>query len=492
VSPSLTADNAVDDDEHERHRRGTRQILLGRGCFFVSAYLVSAILARKLGAVDYGTYGVIMSQLLWVETVANSGIPATAKLMADGRHDAGQVERSAEVLLVGVSILLFGLCWVLAPTLADVMRIPNGEVLFRIAAFDLPFAAVYASYEASLYGHRRFGVLAAAQVGFAVTRLLGAAVLFGLGFSVERMLFVVVLSTVLVYAALAFRRRTPRRPAAGRVVRQIAAIAAPIAVYLIGTQVLVSLDLWSLKTLWRGGGEVVGQYVASANLARILTLIPSVQAGVLFSSVAWALASRDTDRARKHVQESTRFALVISVAACVILGGDGSQVLSGLFSEAYADGYRFLRLQLVGFGLFALLDVFCCSLMAAGRQWLAAGTLVTIIPAAWASNYLLIPRLGPIGAAISMLVATGAAAGVAAGIASRQFGPVVRISTVARVSIAAIVVGILGRSFEMDGSLVILKLALLSAVYLVVLYATGEITGKDFGVPMKDPRKCAA
>src|SRR5206468_9058121 len=123
---------------------------------------------------------------------------------------------------------------------------------------------------------------------------------------------------------------------------QIAAVTAPLALYLIAGQMLLNLDLWSLKGLWEGGGEVVGHYVASMNLARILMVIPGAQAGVIFTSVAWAVASHDTARARRHIQDATRFAVIIAAAAWVILGLNASEVLSSLYSPAYAAGEHFL------------------------------------------------------------------------------------------------------------------------------------------------------
>src|SRR5262245_18675164 len=164
VEPVLMAEADARDDAHAHQQRGTRQLLLARSWVFASAYVVSAILARTLGATDYGVYGVVISQMLWLEMLATAGVPGvTAKLMAEARHDPGEVERSARVLLLSVAFLLLAVCWVLAPHVASLMRIPHGERLFRIAIVDLPFAAVYASYDGMLYGRQRFGVVAVAQ-----------------------------------------------------------------------------------------------------------------------------------------------------------------------------------------------------------------------------------------------------------------------------------------------------------------------------------------
>jgi O-antigen/teichoic acid export membrane protein len=482
-----------DDEMRERARRGTRQLLVARATIVGFGFLATAILTRQLGPAAYGIYGVVISQLLWVEMLMNAGIPgATAKLMADGNHDQWQVERSARALLVGWSFALLGMVWVIAPQVAELMRIPNGQWLLRIAFLDLPLMAIFISYDGALNGRRQFSVLAAAQVTFGVIKLAGVLVLVGVGISVERALLVYVLSTGIVGAALLLRYRPRGLRPRGAIVREILSITAPIGLYLVAGQVLLNLDLWSLKAIWAGSDDVVGHYVASLNLARVLLVISGAQAGVVFASVAWAVAVSDTVRARHHIQDATRFAVIIAAAAWVLLALDASEVLSLLYSRPYGNGERFLPLQLAALATFALLDVLAHSLMAAGRQWWPPVALLATIPLAWASNVVLIPWLGPIGAAICQLLGLTAAMLVVAAMAYRRFGSLVRGPMLLRVLASAGIVGLLSTLWPVQGPLVIAKIAGLGCVYLVVLYQLGEITKADFQLLKRRPGEGAA
>jgi O-antigen/teichoic acid export membrane protein len=481
------------DDAHERQRRGTRQLLVGRGVFFASAYVVSAILTRSLGPTDYGVYGVVVSQLFWLEMVVHAGIPAaTSKLMADGRHDPVDVERAARALLIVFSALLFVVCWFLARGVADLMRIPDGQMLFRIAILDLPFAAIYASYEGILYGRRQFGVLARAQIVYGAARVAAIAALTAIGLSIEWALVAIVGSSLIVCTFIGIQYPPRGFRINRRTMREIVRFAGPMALCLISGQVLVNLDLWALKGLWPGSGVVVGQYVASLSLARMLAVIPTVQAGVLFSSVAWASASRDNARAVRHIQEATRFALVIAAAPCVLLALNGSEVLSVLFSRPYAEGQRFLPFHLLGFGLFAVLDVFANALMAAGRHRVVAAVLTAAVPLVWVGNYFLIPSVGPAGAAITVVVGIGAATIVIGAIARAHFGSLVRAAMLTRVIVAAAVVGFASAAFHVEGPLVLLKLALLGGLYILVLYFLKEVTLQDLGLAWIVRRRSAS
>jgi len=70
-------------------------------------------------------------------------------------------------------------------------------------------------------------------------------------------------------------------------------------------------------------------------------------------------------------------------------------------------------------------------------------------------------------------------------IAYRQFGALVRWSTVTRVMIAACLVGVVGTAISGSGPLVVVKVAILGVLYLLVLYLLGEVTTEDLGFPRR-------
>jgi O-antigen/teichoic acid export membrane protein len=374
------------------------------------------------------------------------------------------------------------MCWSIAPAAERVMHIAAGASLLRLALFDLPFAALYASYEGVLYGHRRFAILARAQVVYGAARVCAVIAMMIAGISVDRALLAIVLSSVAVCLVL-MGQLPPNgfRPRVGTM-KEIGRFAGPMAACLIGGQVLVTVDLWSLQSLWTGGGEVVGHYVASMNLSRTLMIVPTVQAGVLFTSVAWASSSGEVRRAVPHIREAMRFALVVATAACIILGMNGGAVLALLFSAPYAAGERFLVLQLAGFGLFALLDVLVNALMASGRHRTVAAVLTLLVPFTLMSNYLLIQRLGPIGAAVSLVAGVAIGTAVTAALVRTHFGAFVPWRTVARVASAGAAVALASAVIEVDGALVLLKLALLGVLYLAVLVLLRELSWRDVGL----------
>lgn len=447
----------------------------------LAGYVVAIILARGLQPTDFGIYGVIVSAVVWLQMVVAAGIPAaSSKLISDRLGEAEHVETSARFLLLGLSVLLFLVGWSVAPSIARMFDIRGGATLFRVALLDVPLTAMYAAYQGALIGHRRFGPLALAHILYGAAKVTGVGVLLWLGLSVTGALLVNVAATATVLLFL-FIRFLPRgfRPKR-ETVRLIIGIAVPMGLYLVGQQVFMSLDLWSLKALWRGGDEVVGHYVASLTIAKTLLLIPVVQSGVVFAVTAWALARGDESGAKDHVFEASRFALIIVGPGAVIVALHASPLLGLLFSDAYTAGGRFLALHLIAFGLFGFLDVYVHCLLAAGKQHLAAIVVLIVLPVAAVANWTLIPALGPIGAAVSLVLGVAVGTIIAGTLTYRRFGGLARPRTLANVLLTVGVVALGSSLIHVGGGWLLLKMAVLEGIALLLLGLLGEVKREDF------------
>jgi O-antigen/teichoic acid export membrane protein len=87
--------------------------MLGRLSLFGCGYFAAIILARTLGPVEYGIYGIIFSILAWLEHVGDFGIPeAASKLIPEDQRRARAIENTAQTLLLIVFLAFFFLAWV--------------------------------------------------------------------------------------------------------------------------------------------------------------------------------------------------------------------------------------------------------------------------------------------------------------------------------------------------------------------------------------------
>jgi O-antigen/teichoic acid export membrane protein len=460
--------------------KGTVQLVASRAGSMVCGYVIAVILARELGPLEYGVYGVIMSALLWIEMAGSAGITgATARLIPQYDNQASAIEQTATALLLAISLLLFLLGWMLAPAFAHQFKISEGSMLFRLAILDLPFNAIYLSYQGLLHGYRRFGTLSVGVAIYSATKLFGILALTQIGLSVSAALLVNVLATVGVLAYLLLKVPLKGLRPKYSLARSMLRLALPMGIYLASLQVLLSVDLWSLKSLWTGPGEVIGVYVAALNVSKALTVVPATLSGVLFASLSWALAQSDKVKVQTCILGAARLACIALFPVCALLVLHAEPLMALLFSRTYAGGGDYLAIQVVAFGLLGFFDLYYQALMAAGKQKQAAAILLALIPTALLFNVSFIPAFGAVGAALSLALTIGLGTIIGGIYVYRSLGCLIQLSTVIRVAGATLLMTITSTQVDITGPWLILKLALLSALYVFFLVLVKETTWRE-------------
>ena len=463
--------------------RGTIQQLIARGCFMVSGFLITVILARDLGPASYAIYGLIMSVLLWVEMGATAGIPgALSRLLPEyEKHKAAEFENTALLLLLAASFVILGVGWLAAPLLAGVFKLPpQGTTLFRIAFLDIPLYALYIGFQGMLNGYRRYGGVALAIIAYSITKLIGIVVLWQvLDLSVGGALIVNVLASAggLAYLVISSPLRAVRPDRT--LLRPILLAALPLGLILAARQILLSLDLWSLKALG-GGAATVGMYIAAGNLPKMLLVVPNTIGNVLFSSLARALVNKNEPLVRTYIQATTRFVLLVLAPCCVILAQHAEQVMTLIYSGSYTGGAPFLRLQLLAAMLQALFAVVLEVLGAASHYTLSIVILLALVPLAMVFNGYLIPRTGGLGAASALVLINGLGLVVAGAFVHRRYGALIGLLPVLRIAAATAAIWFLGGWLQFEGiAPMLLEFAGLFGVYVLLLGVFRELRWQD-------------
>ena len=460
--------------------RGMVYLIMARGCFMVSGYVISLILARGLGPAQYGVYGVIMSVLVWVEMLGAAGLPgATATLIAQDESRTARIEQTARALLLAWALVLTAACWLLAPSLARILDLPDSAWLFRVAFLDLPFNGLYVAYQGTFNGVRRFSTLSIAFVAYSLTKLVGTLALLAIGLSVSGALIVNVIATLggIVYFV---GKMPPRNWAPDRtLVPLMLRIGGVMGAYVVILQILLSIDLWMLQSQTPSGEDTIGLYVAALNVARLPLIVPSVLSSLLFASMSWARARGDRALAQRYLQAASRFVLVLLLPSCALAALHADSIMGLLYSKVYEAGGVYLSVQVAAFGLVALLDAHFHALMAFEKRRQAVCILASLVPVAVVLNLLLIPRWGALGAAMALTftMVGGAVVGLIA--TAREFGALVKPLTLVRVVGASSVTVLLGTQSAVLELPVFWDLCLLMGVYVGFLWLSKEIGPQD-------------
>ncbi len=449
----------------------------------VAAYVVAATLARGLGPAAYGIYGIVYSLLLSLELMGRVGIPqATSRMIANRGSRASALEASGFTLSLAVSLALFGVFWLAAPWLADLFNTgANGTLYFRIAALDIPFYGVFFVLVGILTGRRDFIGLTIGYVIYAFTKVIGVIWLFAIGVTIVNGLLLNVAASILAVSFLGWRVGWPSLRLRRRFWRPILGLALPIAVGITGTQLLGVVDLWSLNAIGRDIADTVkGYYVAATTLARMPTICAFVFTTVVMPSIARAVGMGDQALVLATIRGAFRFLLLVLVPGCVLIAVEAAPLMALLFSEPYAAGAGYLRILVVGHGVF---NTFFFALMsttvAINAQHIGARIAILAVPFALFCNALLVPPLGADGAALAALAPSAAASIAALAVIWRRLGAVLEISVVLRIVLVGAVVGTIAHLLPTSGLLVLLELALLGFLSLCLAMLLRVLTIAD-------------
>jgi stage V sporulation protein B len=462
--------------------RGTLQSMAAEACMMACGYLTVILLARGLGPHAYGIYGIIMSVLVGVELIGRLGIPqALAKLIPEQDGHATNLEQTGIALSLGVSIGIFAAFWLSAPAIAALLQIPDGVALLRLAAIDIPFYGMYFVYDEILGGRRQFGAAALGSIIYGVGKAVGITLLYWWELSIAGALIVNILASIAGFLFLAryisLRSLFPNRAYVAMILR----LAMPMALFSVGMQVLLSLDLWSLRVLGQTlADETLGWYVAAVNVAKLPTVASYVMMGVLIPVMSRALSQGDRALAQRYVQGAVRFLWVVLLPVCVVCALTADSLMALLYSSRYIEGARYLRILVFGFGLsYTFLITFGAMLIASGLPLLAAGIVLMLIPLEMLFQSLAIPTYGGVGAAAAAALAMTLGAVTAGFLVYRKMGALVVPPVLARAAFATACIAGIGTQVELTGAILIVGGIGLLGLYLIILALLGELTWED-------------
>ena len=460
----------------------------------LAGYVVAVILARGLGPVAFGVYGLIYSFLMAVELVTLLGIPgAVSRLTAEGLGESGRLRGTGLALIMLLCGAAFVSLWLIAPVLAVWLGVPGSGDLIRIAVIDVPCFGCYFLIAHVLNGRRDFVGQSIGTLLYAATKVVGTAALAMTTLTIGGALVVNILSSLVGLAFASLRAGWPRLACDRTMVRAIAGLAIPVALVNLGTQVLLNVDLWFVGGAGAGaaaGGKAAGYYVAAKNLARIPNLVAFVMNAVLVPSIAHAAASGDHDLSRRLARGGLRFLALTLVPGCALMATLAAPLLSLLFSPEYAAGAEYLRLLVMANGL---LQTTCSTLITilVANRCQRDGALVALaatLPAVVLSA-VLVQRLGAGGGALAALVATGIATLLAGTVTYRRIGAFIDLRMLLTVLPVTALVCVAASLMWQYGLPVVFVLVLAVLLFLLLALAAGLLSRSDLQLPgTKDGR----
>jgi O-antigen/teichoic acid export membrane protein len=389
------------------------------------------------------------------------------------------------VLGLLISLAGFAVLWMIAPWLADWLKVENGSLLFRIAVLDIPFFGLYRVVVHILNGRRDFRTTGKVTCAYALTRTLGIILLVVTGsLSIEGALLVNVIASMVGLllllprtGPLAFQPTLSERT-------QIMALALPILLSDVGIQCLLGVDLWLLSAFSTPlDAEIRGAYVAALSLARVPNLLTFVLASVLVPSIARALSTGDRDGAIRLVLGTTRLLTVLLLPCGALIVVNAGELMALFFSESYRPGGRYLALLILAQGLgFTFLGALQAILIGTGDAAIAARRILIGLAVAVALNLILIPLYGATGAAVAAILSFAFTVLLVAELVRRRMGVLLETRRALLALMASVLIAVAGWLIPATGLMVLLELAVLGIAYLGLGWILKLFDGSDIAL----------
>ncbi len=419
-----------------RSRQGIKDLVVSMASSLATASLgliTSVLVARSLGPREMGRYALVLSVSTAVLSLSNLGINQTAirfAAMAVARDDtSGQmaVLRWAFRLRVLIVLGLCGLTFAIAPYISlHLWHDTNLAYLIRISMLTCVFSAVGSIPTIYFQSVRLFTMNAVVVVSQSLVSILGIALIAAnREWSIERVVQVSVVSTGL--GAFAFLLLVPyesfidwrelKQPwsrllegiwrVPGEEQKKLASHLDPTSPQMFGFYLLLSSVICTLlisADVWMMGNFVDKNQIGLYSVAMRLTGPLVIALGAL-NTVLWPRASGLTSAHEIRIQLGRTIRLgALAAIGCSIYSIFGPLAISFLFGPAYRNSVFLSQLLCIRYSI----AIFTGSVgvigysfgMARRYWWINSLQLATVLFV----NYLLLPRIGVIGAAIALIL----------------------------------------------------------------------------------------
>lgn len=370
--------------------------------------LVTGIVAAMLVAKHYGPdiYGRISYALAFVElfeviAVLGTTIVITRELVLLRDHAAADFWRNALVTRLALVITAIVSMWCAAWFFWR--QHPATFVMLMWASLGL-LSSVRSAYQAVLRAWEKATWSAYVNLGRALSYMACIALLVICN---QPGLRVIQASVAVTWIALLWDRRLAQRfiVSGGHATRSgvmdLMRRSYPLALSAVLTVIQVRIDILMLKAM--SGDAAVGIYSAAMRLVESAYVFPVSLGVVVFPALTRAYAARSGEL--KHLFSNLLVTmLVFGIPFAVMTAYFASPIIQLLFGESFSSAAPVLVIMSMqvplGFANICLVH----TLFAAGRQKMELWASVATTLANVVANIILIPRLGPAGAALATVI----------------------------------------------------------------------------------------
>lgn len=461
--------------------KGTLYLGSSQAILMISGYITHIYIGRFLGPADYGMFGIIISIMTLNNILFMTGIPQASSKFIAMNGNINKIMKTSINLQIIFSIIVFGIYFLSAQIIADILGDPELSKYIRISAFTIPIYAMFSIYGGFLNGFRLYGRQASITIIHSIVKVTTVIALILLGFAIYGAIIGYILGALAGTIIGWFFVRDIKKNIGNNTdfsVRKIIDFSLLITIFSFSLLFLVNIDLFLVKRFL--DNTQTGYYTASSTLSKLPYYMLTGLGMTLFPAIS--KFSNDKIQVIKYIKESMRYMILILFPITFIISGSSKLLIELIYSNIYVEASYSLEILIFGLAAFTISNILMMIINAYGRPVIPVVITITLIPMIIGLNWILIPIYGLKGAAIATTI-TGLFGLILSSIyIIRLFGTFIDLISLIRIIFASFIVYEMALWVQVDIVILPLWYIFLFGIYICILILTKEFNKNDFKI----------
>jgi len=461
--------------------------------FNISGYIIHSSVGRILGPADYGRLSLIVTLTTMIIILIGNGIPtAMSKYLAEVFENAPEkilgIKYKALKLQAILIFIVTALFFFSSPLIAWILRDTSLTPLFQLSSLVIPsfaMASFYFYYYTGLHFFRLQALLKTIRALSRVIFIISFAYFFGVKGALSGYIIapIFVFLIALICDMYITHKYFPATKQSKKDIvsfsgKTILAYAGPLTLFLLFYELILTLDLYFVKSLLKSD-YLTGIYNAAITVGRIPYYLFYALTIILLPAISKTTAERNTKETENLVNKSMRLLILLLFPLITLLIIYAPQVLHIFYGAQYMEAVIPMSIFTVGVGFLTVFYVLAFALNGAGLVKIPMKLSFIGFIAMIVLNLLLIPTFGLIGASlattlvslflmISILIST-----------KKHFHTTLSLRTLFLCHIGAILISITSDYFPHGTYSFIVSGSILFILYFLFLRVCKELSDDD-------------
>ncbi|QLJ52176.1 MAG: hypothetical protein Sv326_0001 [Candidatus Fermentimicrarchaeum limneticum] len=464
--------------------KGTFYLLVAQVIFLAAGYATHIALGRIMGPELYGVWGVVLGLMSIVTLIPTAGIPiAVSKFISSDEKRAGSILKESLKIQLALCTIIFLIYFSSAGLIANAFSDERFILYVRLTSVSIFLVGISSVYSGYLNGVRYFGKQSLVSIAHSLTKLT-AILLVVVGLGVLGAIFGYLLSYLASLLLVLWFSRLVRGDGKFEW-RKILYFSMPVVAYSVFSNLLPNIDILMIKSLLRND-TLVGYYNSASTIGKLFYFLVGTLFATLIPAISASMAAGNQKKTIKYVTNSIRYSLMLLLPISFVVSATASDLVSFVYSSAFAPAGEPLSIFIFGISFFTLLGGLANMLIAAGKPKRCMLILGLVCLLSLVLNFLLIPLMGIRGAALASTVSTFVGVVVASYYVVGEFGCLISVKSLARISLASLFIYLLSLYIVLTNNLLLpLEYAFLFGLYFVILIIIREWREEDFEIIRK-------